>query len=96
MWGRGVEGTPNTSSSPQCSSAARRAAAAGAGGRGTSCQAPWASWHTGPSAPAPRRLAGKSRLVSHVSAALVYSKEQTGMLLVKHRCHGESSQAWPG
>lgn len=82
--GRRVEGAPNASSPPQCSCAARRAAAAGAGGRGTSCRAPWASWHTGPSGPAPRRLAGKSCLVAPVSAGRTYSEEQTGMLPVKH------------
>lgn len=69
VWGRrgeGVEGAPSASSSPQCLCAARRAAAAGAGGKGTSCRAPWASWRTGPSARALRRLAGKSHLVPPV------------------------------
>jgi hypothetical protein len=53
VWRSGVLGPHSHLSSFLCSvqwsGAARKAAAAGVVGKETSCRAPWASWHTGPS-----------------------------------------------
>ena len=48
--------------SVQCLCAARKAAVAGVAGKAISCQAPWASWCTGPSVPDQRKRMGMTHL----------------------------------
>lgn len=97
-WGRReeVEGAP-MHPLLRSARAAREGSGRRCGGQGTSCRAPWASWHTlGPSDRPPEdwRVSPVSLLLSPAAPTIVRSR--LGMLPVKHRCHGESSQGWPG